>query len=126
NESDPSEPCLIDPKGNQRSTCTWLHGEFVHMLYRRFFQQSNGARTKGKEDDNDAYTFWAEVRMRDGQTDVLVHRTQGVETSYNDRVKRDNDLAPADTEAFEWINKEFPDWQDPLAYWDETPTIRTV
>ncbi|MFH1404678.1 MAG: hypothetical protein ABIH21_01100, partial [Patescibacteria group bacterium] len=47
NESDPSEPCLIDPKGNQRSTCTWLHGEFVHMLYRRFFQQSNGARTKG-------------------------------------------------------------------------------
>lgn len=106
---------LYDASGNWRAHFGIYRGVYSANFNRCFFVDDYFSLFNTK---NDRARLYVEIHKWHYPGNETVFRTEIIETSANDRQKRDRDIKSLYDKAYTWLNEKFPDWQNPLAYWD--------
>jgi hypothetical protein len=103
---------LVDPKGNERTSIFYKaafydRDSFINPLVTRYYITSDY-----KENASETKDFTQFIRVKDRITgDILFEREGGAIDTYKiDRKTREKTCR-------KYLKKNFPKWEDPLAYW---------
>jgi hypothetical protein len=101
---------LVDAKGNKRASVFYkaaFYDRNAHMSLERRFHWSTHYN-----DDDTAYSYVMDGDKEVFRSDVVVIRNS--DRSYNHGV-----LDEAQEKTKTWLNQNYPDWQNPMAYWED-------
>jgi hypothetical protein len=106
---------LIDPNGYKRAGIFYkaaFYDRSAHFsLDRRYSYGQVYEGMEGYVADRIIY------QVSDGDRVIFATKPRTYDERYSDQYYKDSEKA--ETEAKEWIDTEFPDWQNPMAYWGD-------